>query len=108
MASGDSAPYIGVRGMGASAPELFTPSENIRYKQDLLSLGMAVLRDKSGAAMPPDEVETELHRYGVFSGDSEVARDGLAQLYAEAASRASSVGIDPRTLGVPSTTVRME
>lgn len=107
VARGDN-PYVGVRGVGAMAPQIFTPSDNIRYKRDLLSLGMSVLRDKSGAAMPANEVEQELDRYGAFSGDPEVAREGVRQLLAEASSRAQAIGLKPKDIGLPSLDVRPE
>lgn len=99
MLGGDM-PYVGVRGAGNNAPDLLTPTENIKLRNAILSAHDVAMRDKSGAAIGKEERAADLESLGVFSGDPAVAAEGIKKLNRRVIERAKEVGVDPAELGL--------
>lgn len=99
LAKDKDIPYFGVRGVGKTlgsvTPEAFTPDENIKFRNSVESLTNVMLRDESGAALPPAEIETKKKSWGIEAGSHAVSKEGLRRMLVEFNARKANGSLPP-------------
>lgn len=85
-----SIPYFGVRKGTGFVPDIALPEENLKFAKSVEALSNVMLRDESGAALPPSEIEAKKQSWGIDSGDPEIRKEGLRRMMLEFAARRSN------------------
>jgi hypothetical protein len=89
IASGEaSIPYVGI---GPKGSEILADEETQNLNQNILQLANVLLRDETGANMPPDEQDTKWKAWGLLSPDAAVRNRGLGKMLAEFQGRVAHV-----------------
>jgi len=79
MAGGRGAPHP----YADNAPDILRSAEALEDEAALKNVALALLRDESGAALPPAEQAEKRASWGVDSGDPDVRKRGLQLMLAE-------------------------
>lgn len=101
LSSGKDIPYLGVaetgpaKALGAVIPEAFTPNENLAFRSSVDAVANVLLRDESGAALPPAEVASKKASWGIGSGSHEMRKEGLRRMLIELAARKANGSLPP-------------
>jgi hypothetical protein len=83
-----SVPYIGI---GPNATTMFADEDTQGLNNNIQQLANVLLRDESGANLPPNEQETKWKSWGITSPDEAVRKQGLGKMLAEYEGRVSHV-----------------